>query len=291
LALTAEEEELRCTERLCRGSGERPTGSSYDGTVDARYVAQPEASPAWARFYNEVGSRFAVSVAPRIRAYYEATAVRPAKKTLLDVCCGTGQLARHFLDHAYEVTGLDHSEAMLDYARLNAGSHVADGTARFIRADAADFHVGGEFGLATSTFDALNLLQSTEALHHCFRCVRSVVTDSGLFIFDLMTQRGFWQDYNGQWVDDTPRYLYVYRSIYDGRQKAQSRMVGFLRTEDGQSERFDEHRTPTFFSATEVTDMLHETGWTTVTVAATEDLDKRVDDPETLDRVFFIAQR
>jgi tRNA/tmRNA/rRNA uracil-C5-methylase (TrmA/RlmC/RlmD family) len=82
---------------------------------------QPNASPAWARFYNEVGSGFAVSVAPRIRRFYETTEVGRSTRTLLDVCCGTGQLARHFLDHGYEVTGLDLSDAMLDYARLNAG--------------------------------------------------------------------------------------------------------------------------------------------------------------------------
>lgn len=83
----------------------------YDEHMKWSEKPQPDASPAWARFYNEVGSSFAVSVAPRIRRLYEATEMGRSTKTLLDVCCGTGQLARHFLDHGYEVTGLDLSEA------------------------------------------------------------------------------------------------------------------------------------------------------------------------------------
>lgn len=106
-----------------------------------------------------------------------------------------------------------------------------------------------------------------------------------------MTQCGFWKDYNGQWVDDTPRFLYVYRSIYGGGEKAHSRMVGFVRDDDGQWERFDEYRTPTFFSATAVVEMLRDTGWKSVKVTSTDTLDEPVEDPETLDRVFFIAHR
>jgi SAM-dependent methyltransferase len=250
---------------------------------------QPDASPAWARFYNEVGGRFAVSVAPRIRELYERTETGQSNRSLLDVCCGTGQLARHFLDNGYRVTGIDLSEAMLHYARANAGDHLRRGRAKFICADASEFRLDREFGLATSTFDALNLLQSVDALRRCFRCVASAVVAKGLFIFDLMTKRGFWQDYNGQWVMDTENALYVYRSIYSGGEKATSRMVGFIRDDAGSWERFDEYRTPTFFDTGAVVETLLETGWKDVKVTSTDDLDEPASDTESLDRTFFIA--
>jgi ubiquinone/menaquinone biosynthesis C-methylase UbiE len=53
------------------------------------------ASAAWAGFYDQVGTSFAVSVAPPIRAFYETTPVCTSNRNLLDVCCGTGHLARH----------------------------------------------------------------------------------------------------------------------------------------------------------------------------------------------------
>ena len=39
---------------------------------------------------------------------------------LLDLCCGTGQLAAALAAEGYRVTGVDLSPRMLDHARLNA---------------------------------------------------------------------------------------------------------------------------------------------------------------------------
>jgi SAM-dependent methyltransferase len=104
------------------------------------------AGAAWARFYDRVGSAFAIVAAPKIRAWYETTPVGQQNRSLLDVCCGTGQLARHFLDHGYTVTALDVSAEMLRYAGEHAGDAVEAGRASFVRADAADFEIQGTFG-------------------------------------------------------------------------------------------------------------------------------------------------
>ena len=82
------------------------------------------------------------------------------------------------------------------------------GQARLVRADAASFSVEDRFGLATATFDSLNMLQSHAALRSCFECVRRSLLDEGMLVFDLMTRRGFWQDYNGVWVGDTEDELW-----------------------------------------------------------------------------------
>ena len=54
----------------------------------------------------------------------------PAKARILDLCCGTGQLAQALLARGHQVTGLDVSQEMLRLARQNAP------TAEFIVADA-----------------------------------------------------------------------------------------------------------------------------------------------------------
>jgi ubiquinone/menaquinone biosynthesis C-methylase UbiE len=46
--------------------------------------------------YNMRWGRFAEKAAPQIMYFYEATPAGQNNKTLLDVCCGTGQLALHF---------------------------------------------------------------------------------------------------------------------------------------------------------------------------------------------------
>jgi SAM-dependent methyltransferase len=166
-------------------------------------------SPAWARYYRRYGTSFARSAAPRVRSSYESTYGDRADRSLLDVCCGQGTLALHFLKHGYRVTGIDLSEPMLAFARQNLHEHLQTGQARLVRADAASFSVEDRFGLAIATFDSLNMLQSHAAFKSCFECVRRSLLDEGMFVFDLMTRRGFWQDYNGVWVGDTEDELYV----------------------------------------------------------------------------------
>src|SRR5215469_6088213 len=208
----------------------RPDPRLYPLTVSASpFATQEIKSPAWARYYARRGTSFARSTGPRIRALYEATCGGEADRSVLDVCCGQGTLAAHFLAHGYRVTGIDLSEPMLAIARQNLRDYLQNGQARLIQADAASFSLDDRFGLATSTFDSLNMLQSGEALSGCLACVRRALAADGMFVFDLMTRRGFWQDYNGIWVADTEDELYILKSVYDGAAKAATRMTGFVR--------------------------------------------------------------
>jgi SAM-dependent methyltransferase len=247
-------------------------------------------SPAWARYYSRYGTSFARSAAPRVRSFYESTYGDRADRSLLDVCCGQGTLALHFLKHGYRVTGIDLSEPMLAFAGQNLHEHLQTGQARLVRADAASFSVEDRFGLATATFDSLNMLQSHAALKSCFECVRRSLLDEGMFVFDLMTRRGFWQDYNGVWVGDTEDELYVFKSVYDGGDKAATRMTGFVR-EGGRWERFEELRTPTLFPPPVVVEALQAAGWSRPWAANLDDLGSPVADPEEFDRVWFVATR
>ena len=61
----------------------------------------------FARVYNEKWIHFALGMAPGIRTFYESTPIGQSNRDLLDVCCGTGQLALHFLEHGYRVVGVD----------------------------------------------------------------------------------------------------------------------------------------------------------------------------------------
>ncbi len=109
---------------------------------------------------------------------------------------------------------------MLRHARENAGEHLKTDRCAFVQADAADFVLEEQLGLVTSTFDSLSLLDSLEALRSCFRCVFSALVPGGVFVFDLYSHRGFWEDWNQSWTSDTEEELILYRSIYSGGEKA-----------------------------------------------------------------------
>lgn len=248
-------------------------------------------NPSFARVYNLRWTQFAQNVAPRLRAYYESTPLGHENHALLDLCCGTGQLALHFLDNGYQVTGLDLSEAMLDYARVNAVVYSVAGLAHFSQGDASDFTLEDSFGLVVSTFDALNHLPDFHALEGCFRCVYPVLEPGGTFIFDLNTFKGL-RNWTGISVEDGPDLMLVTRALYDETsQKAFMRVSGFITAGNDLYERFEETTYEVGFELSAVRAALLGIGFRTVRFSKLQDLSIAVEDPERESRIYVIAEK
>lgn len=246
----------------------------------------------FARVYNLRWGGFARQMAPRIEALYAGTPLGTGEHSLLDVCCGTGQLAGYFLEKGYRATGIDLSEAMLDYARANNRAHVDAGKASFVTGDAAHFTLNKRCGLAVSTFDALNHLPDEQALAGCFRSVHGAVLPGGLFVFDLNTELGLRRNWNGLSVVDDEEALIVTRGIYvEPEARALTRLSGFVRDGDGSYQRFEEVVYNTAFRLDRVATLLREAGWAAAHFARAADLNTAIDDPEREVRVFVVARR
>jgi SAM-dependent methyltransferase len=282
---------------------------------------------AFARIYDVRWTDHARYVAPLLREYYGSTEIGAENRRLLDVCCGTGQLAVHFLEHGYTVTGLDLSEHMLHYARQNAAQYVASGQARFVQGDAADFTLDDRYGLVLSTFDALNHLPDKAALRACFECVHRVLAPGGVFIFDLNTRAGLRAKWNGIRVQDTDDLFLMDTGAYDeDGNKAWVKITGFVRVSEdtrvsedmrvsrdtrvpedasdqdnahdreeafgkgGLYKRFTQMAYNTIFEMAWVRSALLETGYSHVHFARLEALGTPMDDPEAEGRAYIIAQ-
>lgn len=253
--------------------------------------------PSFARVYNQKWVAFVQRTAPWLRFFYESMPIGQQNRALLDLCCGTGQLAFYFLEHGYTVTGVDLSEHMLHWARENNVQHVETGQAHFIQADVSDLAVDGQFGLVVSTFDALNHLPDQDALASCFRCVYPVLVPDGWFIFDLNT-RGSLQRWNNISIEDDPEFMIVNRGLYDGQgDKAWIHVSGFMRYQGGQDgspplyERFQETVYNTIFDLQWVQQALREIGWSQVYCARITDLHTPIEEPEKENRAFVMAQK
>ena len=273
-------------------------------------------SSAFARIYNERWVEHARHVAPILRAFYESTALGAEDRRLLDICCGTGQLAVHFLERGYTVTGLDLSEPMLRYARKNAAPYVASGQARFVQGDAADFTLDDRYGLVVSTFDALNHLPDEASLRACFACVHRVLEPGGTFLFDLNTRAGLKAKWNGVRVQDTEELFLMDTGAYDEHgNKAWVKITGFVRVsadarvaEDERTEgdapphgevlglgglyqRFTQMAYNTIFDMAWVRSTLLESGYSHVHTSRLEELDRPMEDPEAESRAYFVAHK
>jgi SAM-dependent methyltransferase len=248
-------------------------------------------SKEFARVYDRRWKQFADQAAPLIREYYESLHSHRTPKTLLDLCCGTGQLATHFLHHGYQVTGLDLSPHMLAIAREHNNEAIAVGRAEFVEGDATNFSFNRRFGLVVATFDALNHLPDMAALQACFACVRAVLAPAGCFIFDLNTRGGL-RRWNNVHVDESdPDFFIVNRGIFDQEAgRAIVRISGFMRHENGYYERFEETAYNIAFDLMAVREAMQAAGLPTIHFASLQDLAYPVKNPEAESRIFFIAQ-
>jgi SAM-dependent methyltransferase len=244
---------------------------------------------AFARIYNQEWTGFVNRIAPLIVEFYERLPPSRASKEMLDLGCGTGQLAHYCLERGYRVTGLDLSPDMLHYARDNNRSYIDSGQARFIQGDLAEFTLDHPVGLVTSTFDTLNHLEDLTALASCFRSVAAIL--DGLFIFDLNTRAGLAR-WNSIGVQDTEEALIVRRGIYDGQSdRAFVKISGFVRMPEGPYERFDETAFNTVFALDAVQQQLWEAGFQRAYCARVEELARPIENPEDESRVFVVARR
>ena len=244
----------------------------------------------FARIYNEKWSGFAKQTAPYILNFYTSTPIGRTNKSILDLCCGTGHLAKYFLENGFRVVGIDLSAYMLHYARENAGRFIKSGQAKFVRADASDFALCERFGLVVSTYDSLNHLENEQALHNCFQCVSAV--NAGYFIFDLNTRSGL-RRWNSIQVDESSEdALIISRgSFAEQGDRAWMTITGFATESNGLYRRSDETVYNTVFSMERVQRALCEAGWKNVHFARIQELSTPLDDPEEEGRVFIVASK
>lgn len=246
---------------------------------------------AFAMAYNHLWADFATRVAPAILEFYETLPIAQTNRRILDVCCGTGQLARYFLEKAYQVTCLDLSLPMLKIARKNNLAFALAQQVQFVQGDGSCFGISGDFGLAVSTYDALNHLSGNDALRSCFESVSLALAQDGVFIFDLNTRHGlsYW---NGVEVIEEDDLMVVRTAMYEpGAARAWMRLSGFVKDAEGLYQRFSEVVYNTVYEVDQVLKMLTECGFAPVYPSLMSDLSSPLDNPEEQRRVFFVAYK
>lgn len=109
----------------------------------------------------------------------------PRGAAVLDVCCGTGTIARRLAQEGFLVTGIDASEEMLRFAREN----IPKGD--FFAADVRAFRLPSQYAGALCTFDSLSYLLTLEDLTAAFRNVHGALLPGGSFLFDLSLEAAY----------------------------------------------------------------------------------------------------
>lgn len=138
----------------------------------------------------------------------------PQSAQILDVCCGAGHLANKLLQKGYQVTGIDGSERLIQYARNNAPN------AKFILDDVRDFKLPSSFHGVISTDYGLNHVIDIAELTKVFKNIYTALLPNGLFMFDLSLDRRYQSDWNNSMLGDIKdEYAWALRRSYNLEEK------------------------------------------------------------------------
>jgi SAM-dependent methyltransferase len=201
----------------------------------------------------------------------------PAGARLLDLCCGTGQLAHALTARGFAVTGVDVSEEMLRFARRNAPA------AELRMADARAFALPAGYDAAFSVFDSLNHVMRIEELTAVFRNVHAALREDGPLVFDLNMEEGYrarWRGSMGIVEDD---HVCVLRARYLPEKAVGETDLTVFRLED-QWQREDLRLTQRCYSEEQVRAALGAAGFRDVT---THDAQRELGMAGGVGRTFF----
>ena len=117
----------------------------------------------------------------------------PPPARILDMGCGTGQLACEFAGRGHDVTGADPAAAMLALARARPGSDRV----RWIQASAGGLATGGRFDLIVMTGHVFQLLLEDSDVRAALRAAARHLAPGGRLAFETRNPaEAEWQDWN-----------------------------------------------------------------------------------------------
>jgi SAM-dependent methyltransferase len=157
-----------------------------------RHTKKPEDLPPTSdpyRILAKVWTLYAQSFVPWYGDFLQSAARHYGVpiRSVLDLACGTGLVARQMAPWAESVVGLDRSPAMLEQAR--AGTTAAN--VRYVQADFCTFQLDETFDAVVCASDSLNYVESTEQLAAVFGRVAAHLRPGGLFVFDILDHAAF----------------------------------------------------------------------------------------------------
>jgi SAM-dependent methyltransferase len=163
-------------------------------------------------------------------------------KKVLDLACGSGEMAIRLARLGMDVTGVDASCHMLAVAEAK----LRDGgfSCLLIQQDMRQLALPAKYDLVICCCDSLNYVLSPRALQKVFRNVGRCLRPGGLFIFDLNTCYKLANVYGtSAYGVNTPTASYILETDYDPANRICHMELTMFLPEDGLYRKFEEkHR-------------------------------------------------
>lgn len=207
---------------------------------------------------------------------------------VLDLCCGSGQMARALVERGFSVTGVDASEEMLSYAHENSPA------ATFIHADARQFPAAETYDAAISTFNSLAHFDTVTDLAAVFTSVRRVLRSDAPLLFDLSMEEAYTTKWRGSFALLGDDHACIVRPSYDSNTHLGTNHITVFALETRNAKRETAvcyHRseltiTQKCHTESDLRTALHQAGFDTV---RTFDAERDLNMPGENGRMFFLC--
>jgi SAM-dependent methyltransferase len=133
--------------------------------------------------------------------------------TLLELACGTGDLACWFAAKSLRTTAMDISAAMLKRGVVK-GQEMGVGV-DFQQADLRTYTPTSRYDLIVSVGQGFNYLPSVRDLDRLFKAVRGALNPGKLFIFDLRTIKGLANHQGEHVLADSETFMLISQAAFN----------------------------------------------------------------------------
>lgn len=205
----------------------------------------------------------------------------PRKSRILDLCCGSGQMARELSARGFSVIGLDGSSQMIELARVNAPK------ASFILADARRFSVAPKFSAVLCSFNSLAHAADVEELASMLHNAHAALNAGGQLLFDISLESAYASKWRGSFGDAQEDAVWIVRPSYEPQTRYAHNQVTVFKSEGRRWQRSDFTLTQRCFSESELRGALARAGFIHVDAF---DAEKDLGMSGELGRKFFLCR-
>lgn len=156
-------------------------------------------------FYDQGWGKFALSYLPFLLKIIDDKHLQSPR--VLDVCCGTGLLAKSLGERGIQVVGVDSSSKMIEQATRNCQNIPLT---QFAVCKMTEIAFDSGFDLVVCSFDSINYLLKPDDLLKFFNRVALSLKPEGQFVFDSNTLFSY-----SSWTQET--YTEIIREINGNR--------------------------------------------------------------------------
>jgi len=117
--------------------------------------------------------------------FYSNIIKKHHKKNVLEIGCGTGNLAKHFINSNLEYVGLDLSEDMINLSKLKNPSGM------FIHGDITTYALKKPLEATIITGRTSSYLLRNKTIHSALKSIHNNLTTDGLLCFDFIDASRF----------------------------------------------------------------------------------------------------